>query len=852
MVIKNKLIGFIIVLLLFALGCEADTYSTNREEFGTEVTTDRKAPTVSLRAALIKNTENAVVQSTEKGSVYLVRTTVAVSTPASIKAAADNHWNSVNIIFVDTNTDLPATGLADGTYKAYAEDPSGNISKPSTNSVTIDSTAPTANLTAVTDDVGNITGALTSGDYTDDTALVLSGTNESGSVVIVYDGTTELGYATVSGTSWSYTATVVNGTTYQFNVKETDLVGNTSDATSNFTVTVDTTRPSVTLNAGNLNASDSAVVQSTETGTVYLIRESVDVSNLASITGAADNLWNSVTISTPSTNTSLPVTGLINGTYEAYAVDYAGNLSNESSNSVIIDSTIPTITNVAISSASVKQNNLLNAGDNVSVTVTFSESVLVASGTPTLTLVVGSTNQTAIYDAEDNGTNQIVFQYTIQAGETDSDGISIGANALARPGSSTIRDAFGNDANLDHDPVTHNAEYKVDTTAPFVSSFTLDDTELTVGETATVMLVFSDTVLEFSSSADIDVANLDNGSASGTLSTMTSSDNITWTGTFTPTANTEDDTNYLELEKEKYTDLAGNTGATDNRTANFVINTLGPTISSVAITSSSGKQNNFLNAGDNVSMTVNFSETVILDNTGGPPVLTIVVGSTDRPTTFISGSNSDNLTFRYTIQAGENDTDGISISADALELPSGSTLKDSSGNLASVEHDAVTHNAEYKVDTTTPSVSSFTMSDTEIKIGDTPTVTLAFSEAVIGFSSSADITIASLDNGTASGSLSTMSSTDNESWTGTFTPTANMCINQFSRRSSCWIITSTVTPSPRCLLDGVVMASRISGAKRVAVKYARELLGDWGPIGCFCTGTRVGRKYWCAHQPHEG
>ena len=83
-------------------------------------------------------------------------------------------------------------------------------------------------------------------------------------------------------------------------------------------------------------------------------------------------------------------------------------------------------------------------------------------------------------------------------------------------------------------------------------------------------------------------------------------------------------------------------------------------------------------------MTVNFSETVILDNTGGPPVLTIVVGSTARPTTFISGSNSDNLTFRYTIQAGENDTDGISISADALELPSGSTLKDSSGNLASV------------------------------------------------------------------------------------------------------------------------------------------------------------------------
>ena len=128
MVIKNKLKVFIFVLLLFALGCEADTYSTNREEFGTDVSSDRKAPTVRLRAALIQNTENAVVQSTETGTVYLVRTTVAVSTPASIKGAADNLWNSVNIIFVDTNTDLPATGLADGTYKAYAEDPTGTVS----------------------------------------------------------------------------------------------------------------------------------------------------------------------------------------------------------------------------------------------------------------------------------------------------------------------------------------------------------------------------------------------------------------------------------------------------------------------------------------------------------------------------------------------------------------------------------------------------------------------------------------------------------------------------------------------------------------------------------------------------
>ena len=115
----------------------------------------------------------------------------------------------------------------------------------------VDATAPTATWSAATDDVGTVTGALTSGDTTDDTALVLSGTNESGASVMVYNSTTEFGAATVSGTGWSYSATVADGTTYQFNVKETDLAGNTSSATSNFAVTGDTTAPTLVITLSN-------------------------------------------------------------------------------------------------------------------------------------------------------------------------------------------------------------------------------------------------------------------------------------------------------------------------------------------------------------------------------------------------------------------------------------------------------------------------------------------------------------------------------------------------------------------------------------------------------------------------
>ena len=133
---KNKLKGFIIVLLLFALGCEADSYDTNREEFSDEVL--RIAPIASITTALIKNTGTVVVQSTKTGTVYLVNTTVTVSNLASITGAADNLWNRVYISSAYTDTYLQATGLADGTYKVYAVDSAGNLSNASKNSVIVD------------------------------------------------------------------------------------------------------------------------------------------------------------------------------------------------------------------------------------------------------------------------------------------------------------------------------------------------------------------------------------------------------------------------------------------------------------------------------------------------------------------------------------------------------------------------------------------------------------------------------------------------------------------------------------------------------------------------------------------
>jgi len=110
----------------------------------------------------------------------------------------------------------------------------------------------------------------------------------------------------------------------------------TEEESSTTTAAVDTSAPTAGVTTATITTSENAVVQSTETGTAYLVNTAVTVSNLASITGAADNQSNSVTISSAATNTNLPATGLADGTYKVYAVDAAGNLSSASSNSVTL------------------------------------------------------------------------------------------------------------------------------------------------------------------------------------------------------------------------------------------------------------------------------------------------------------------------------------------------------------------------------------------------------------------------------------------------------------------------------------------------------------------------------------
>ncbi|MCQ4162595.1 Ig-like domain-containing protein, partial [Roseomonas sp. GC11] len=119
-------------------------------------------------------------------------------------------------------------------------------------------------------------------------------------------------------------------------------------------------------------------------------------------------------------------------------------------------------------------------------------------------------------------------------------------------------------------------------------------------------------------------------------------------------------------------DTAGNTGSLSS-SYDVTVDLTGTAPASV-----SGPSNGTYNTGDTLDFSVTFGEAVVA--TGGTPRLTLDVGGATRYATLHSGSGTSTLVFRYTVQSGDLDADGISATA-SIDL-NGTTLTDLAGNTA--------------------------------------------------------------------------------------------------------------------------------------------------------------------------
>ena len=116
------------------------------------------------------------------------------------------------------------------------------------------------------------------------------------------------------------------------------------------------------------------------------------------------------------------------------------------------------------------------AGDAIDVRVTFNRNMIV-TGTPRLTINVGERDRLASYAGGSRA--WLKFSYAVMEGDADYDGVSIEFNSLSLEGG-TIRDASGNDAMLNHEPLESDPDHKVDTLPPVFRVAMVAGRELTL------------------------------------------------------------------------------------------------------------------------------------------------------------------------------------------------------------------------------------------------------------------------------------------------------------------------------------------------------------------------------------
>jgi hypothetical protein len=138
------------------------------------------------------------------------------------------------------------------------------------------------------------------------------------------------------------------------------------------------------------------------------------------------------------------------------------------------------------------------------------------SGSPRLAVDIGGTTRYANLVASSSGGSTLVFQYTVQAGDNDADGISVASSLDLNGGS--VKDAAGNDLNLTLNSVGSTAEVVVDTVAPSVTSIVRAGGSPSNSGSVSYTVTFSEDVSGVDAS-DFDVTF--GGTVTGTLASVT-------------------------------------------------------------------------------------------------------------------------------------------------------------------------------------------------------------------------------------------------------------------------------------------------------------------------------------------
>ncbi|UFJ39579.1 DUF11 domain-containing protein [Brevibacillus humidisoli] len=489
------------------------------------------------------------------------------------------------------------------------------------------------------------------------------------------------------------------------------LSGDPLDFTVHFTrpVTVTgTPRLELTIGSGTRYATYQSAVDGDSLSFRYMVAEGDLDSDGIALAGAID--LNGGTIRDASTSYDARLT--LNGV--------------EDLSQVLVDAVKPTVNSVTVPA-----NGTYGTGAELDFTVELSEPVTV-TGTPEIPLIVGGTTRYASYIAVDSDQDSLVFRYAVQSGDHDSDGVALGGS-IELAGGSSIDDAVGNAANLTLNNVGSTAMIYVDTSQPEVAAVEVPAADAyKAGENL-------DFTIRFSKIVTVDTAGgtprlvLDVGGSQvyANYQSGTNSDELTFRYTVGAGQNDADGIAITALEANGGTiqDAAGNASSlvlqNVSDTSGILIDTQVPTVQSIVIPT----PGTYL-AGGNLDFAVTYDEPVSVDTTGGTPYIPLDVGGANVQAAYVSAVDSTTLTFRYQIEQGRKDENGIEVTGPIAI--NGGSITDTAQNNADAALNGLGDTSGILVDAVAPTITGFVYpAAATYKEGDTLTFTPTFSESVL-------------------------------------------------------------------------------------------------------------------------
>ena len=176
------------------------------------------------------------------------------------------------------------------------------------------------------------------------------------------------------------------------------------------------------------------------------------------------------------------------------------------------------------------------------------------------------------------------------------------------------------------------------------------------------------------------------------------------------------------VDNQPYSGASGGSGVVIIR----YTDSTAPGLSSVSInTPASGS---FFKLNDYITITASYDEPVFV---AGLPIISFTLGGNSKNATYLSGSGTATLTFRYQVTSSDLDTGGISLGASSINLNSG-TMRDNFDNNANRSYTAISASSTRKVDGIVPTAtiaSSLNNRYSSRRVS----FTIEFSEIVTGF-----------------------------------------------------------------------------------------------------------------------